>query len=101
MQRTITPIARRNDHEANYSSFDFAPELSRKIAGDTEPVRGLFFLHVDGVRPRTDDDGEIDLNDPDPKWIALGGDGFPMSHGIRKMTPRIRDSCSSPISVSW
>lgn len=72
---SVQTIAKKNDHEANYSTFDFAPALGQADAADPEPSRGLFQLQVEGVRRRTAEDGEADKSDPDPQWMALNHNG--------------------------
>ena len=62
---------KKNDREANYSAFDFAPSLLRIEPGGEDSQRGLFHLTVEGVRRRTQDDAKPGDNDPDPEWIAL------------------------------
>lgn len=74
IRREVLPVAKKNDYEANYSVFDFAPELSRLDSSDPDTSRGLFFLTAEGVRPRTEEDGEPDEDDDDPKWINAGND---------------------------
>ena len=78
---SVTSIAKKNDHEASYSAFDFGPELARALAGDKDPARGLFFIEAEGVRPRTDEDEAAAAEDPDPKWIALASDGSDVPWG--------------------
>ena len=68
---SVQDIAKKNDHESNYSAFDFAPALARAEPGGEDSQRGLFYLEVEGVRRRTADDAEPRDNDPDPEWIAL------------------------------
>lgn len=65
---SIQPIAKANDYEANYSTFDFAAALKQVEA---ESPRGLYYLTTQGVRRRTDADGKAVVGDPDPEWIAL------------------------------
>jgi hypothetical protein len=78
---SVQHIVKRNDYEANYSSFDFAPALAREDASDPEPSRGLFQLEVEGVRRRLEADGEPEKNDPDPGWVALNGGGQAVKWG--------------------
>lgn len=72
---SVQGIAMKNDYEANYSAFDFAPALSRADASDPEPSRGLFQLQVEGVRRRLSKDGDASKDDPDPNWIPLDAMG--------------------------
>lgn len=70
--QSVQPIAKKNDHEANYSAFDFAPALAKAAGGGQH---GLFALEIEGVRARTPEDGEAEKGDPDPAWIGLNEDG--------------------------
>ena len=72
---SVQSIAKKNDHEANYSAFDFGPALARADASDPEPSRGLFQIQVEGVRRRISEDGTPDKNDPDPNWVPLDPQG--------------------------
>lgn len=74
IRREVLPVAMKNSYQANYSIFDFTPELGRADISDPDASRGLFFLTAEGVRPRTDDDGEAEEDDDDPKWINEGND---------------------------
>ncbi len=65
---TLQPIAKPNDYQNNYSLFDFTSALKREEVG---PPRGLYYLIVQGVRRRTEEDGAAKPGDPDPQWIAL------------------------------
>ncbi len=76
---SVQSIAKKGDHEASYSAFDFAPALARADANDPEPSRGLFYMQVEGVRRRTAEDGEANKDDPDAKWIALSATGKDVS----------------------
>jgi len=68
---SVQTIVKKNDHEMNYSAFDFAPSLLRIEQGGEDAQRGLFYLTVEGVRRRTPDDAKPTDSDPDPEWIAL------------------------------
>ena len=68
---SVQTLVKKNDHEANYSAFDFAPSLLRIEPGGEDAQRGLFHLTVEGVRRRTEDDAKPADHDPDPEWIAL------------------------------
>ncbi|MBL9133111.1 MAG: hypothetical protein JNG86_18015, partial [Verrucomicrobiaceae bacterium] len=72
IRREVLPVPMKNSYQANYSTFDFTPELGRADTSDPDASRGLFFLTAQGVRPRTDDDGEPDEDNDDPKWINEG-----------------------------
>lgn len=74
IRREVLPVAKKNDYQANYSVFDFSPELGRTDISDPDSSRGLFFLTAEGVRPRTEEDAESDEDDDDPKWINAGND---------------------------
>lgn len=69
--QSVQPIAKKNDYEANYSAFDFAPALAKADDGE----HGLFALEIEGVRARTPEDGDAEKGDPDPAWIAIDDDG--------------------------
>ncbi len=64
-------IAKANDFEANFSTFDFNPALEAAEPSGKDAQRGLFYMVVQGVRPRTEADGPAPAGDPDPKWIAM------------------------------
>jgi len=68
---SVQAIAKKNNHEANYSAFDFAPALTRAEPGGEDAQRGLFYLEVAGVRRRTAEDAKPNDGDPDPEWIGL------------------------------
>ncbi len=72
ISRTVVPVAIKNDYEANYSTFDFSPELQKQDASDPDASRGLFFIKAQAVHPRTEDDGppDEDDEDADEKWIV-------------------------------
>ncbi len=73
--RETQRIAKRNDHEASYSAFDFAASLAKADPGDPEPSRGLFFVEIEGVRKHTEEDDAPDKDDPDPDWVVLDAEG--------------------------
>jgi uncharacterized protein YfaS (alpha-2-macroglobulin family) len=68
---SVQTLVKKNDHELNYSAFDFAPSLLRIEPGGEDAQRGLFYLSVEGVRRRTPDDAKPSDGDPDPEWISL------------------------------
>ena len=68
---SVQTLVKKNDHELNYSAFDFAPSLLRIEPGGEDAQRGLFYLSVEGVRRRTQDDAQPNDNDPDAEWISL------------------------------
>ncbi len=72
---SVQTLVKKNDHEANYSAFDFAPALAQAEPAGEDAQRGLFYMEVEGVRHRTPDDGEAQKDDPDPQWIALNENG--------------------------
>lgn len=74
IRREVLPVAMKNSYEASYSVFDFYAELGRDDASDPDASRGLFYLTAEGVRPRTEEDGEADADDEDPKWIREHND---------------------------
>lgn len=78
IHREVREVAMPNEWQANYTTFDFASALASQDTNDPDASRGLFFLTVEGVRPRTDDEKDEDsANDPDPAerdWVRLGED---------------------------
>ena len=68
---SVQPIAKKNEHEANYSAFDFGPALAQADPANEDAQRGLFYLSVEGVRRRTSDDAKPTDKDPDSEWIAM------------------------------
>ncbi|MEO6788131.1 MAG: hypothetical protein ABI318_18555, partial [Chthoniobacteraceae bacterium] len=81
---SVQTIVKKNDYELNYSAFDFAPSLLRIEPGGEDAQRGLFYLSVEGVRRRTQDDAAPNDSDPDPEWIALsGGEARERNNGRR------------------
>ncbi len=68
---SVQTLVKKNDHEFNYSAFDFGPSLLRIEPSGADAQRGLFHLDVEGVRRRTQDDAKPDDHDPDPEWIGL------------------------------
>ena len=73
--RQTQRIAKRNEHEANYSAYDFAAALSAADPSDPEASRGLFFLEIEGARKHTPADKAPDEDDPDPDWVVLDSQG--------------------------
>ncbi len=69
-EQSIQPIVKKGDYAINYSSFDFSPLIHANQPG-TAPTHGLFFLNVEGVRPRTPEDGAAAEGLPDSDWIAI------------------------------
>ena len=69
-EQTVQAIARQDEYAVNYSSFDFAPLVDFPQPGGKNG-RGLFYLTVEGVRPRTPDDGEAAEESPDREWLPL------------------------------
>lgn len=69
-QQSVQPIAKNGDYSVNYSSFDFSPLIQKTQQGAT-PEHGLFHLTLEGVRPRTPDDGVAAAGSPDADWIAI------------------------------
>ena len=64
--QTVQAIARQSEYAVNYSSFDFTPLIHGADSG-----RGLFYLTIDAVRPRTADDGVAAGNSRDLGWLPL------------------------------
>ncbi len=69
-EQSIQPIVKKSDYSLNYSSFDFSPLILANQPG-TSPRHGLFFLNVEGVRPRTPVDGIAEAGTSDPDWVAI------------------------------
>ncbi|MCP5538058.1 MAG: alpha-2-macroglobulin family protein [Akkermansiaceae bacterium] len=69
-QQSVQPIVKSGDYSINYSSFDFSPLLQAAQPG-AAPTHGLFHLTLEGVRPRTPDDGAAEDGAPDKDWIAI------------------------------
>jgi alpha-2-macroglobulin len=69
-EQSVQGIAKQGEYAVNYSSFDFAPLVDAERAG-ADNSRGLFYLSVEGVRPRTPDDGEAAEKSPDRDWLPL------------------------------
>lgn len=84
--REVRPVPARNDYEAVYTTFDFSDALAREDKSDSDQSRGMFFVTVEGVEPRANDEDEAteaeegadDSKDPDPaisKWQSIGEPG--------------------------
>jgi uncharacterized protein YfaS (alpha-2-macroglobulin family) len=69
-QQSVQPIVKSSEYSVNYSSFDFSPLIQATQPGAT-PEHGLFHLTLEGVRPRTAEDGDSPDGSPDHDWIAL------------------------------
>ena len=69
-EQSVQPIVRKSDYSVNYSSFDFTPLLKAAQPGTT-PAHGLFHLTVEGVRPRTPEDGAAREGSPDQDWMPV------------------------------
>ncbi|MGI9240513.1 MAG: MG2 domain-containing protein [Verrucomicrobiales bacterium] len=69
-EQSVQPIVRKGEYGVNYSSFDFAPMLEAAQPGATA-AHGLFHLTVQGVRPRTPEDGAARESSPDPDWVPV------------------------------
>jgi len=69
-EQSVQPIVKKGDFAINYSSFDFSP-LIRASQPDSPAVHGLFFLQVEGVRPRTPDEGSAGEGSPNSDWVPL------------------------------
>ncbi|MFZ4767741.1 MAG: MG2 domain-containing protein, partial [Roseimicrobium sp.] len=78
IHREVREVAMPNEWQANYTTFDFASTLASQDTNDPDASRGLFFLTVEGVRPRHDDEKDEESgNDPNPAerdWVPLGED---------------------------
>ena len=69
-EQSVQPIVKRGEYSVNYSSFDFSPLLHAAQPG-VAPAHGLFHLTVEGVRPRTPEDGVAEVGSPDPDWLVI------------------------------
>jgi len=69
-QQSVQPIVKSGDYKVNYSSFDFSP-LIQAAQPSAIPEHGLFHLKLEGVRPRTPEDGVVPATSPDKDWIPL------------------------------
>lgn len=69
-EQSVQPIVKRGEYSVNYSSFDFSPLLQAAQPGVT-PAHGLFHLTVEGVRPRTLEDGIAAEGSPDQDWVSV------------------------------
>ncbi len=82
VHREVREVVMPNEYQANYSTFDFAAALASQDTNDPDASRGLFFLTVEGVRPRTEDEthdeeGEDvtqDSEEAESKWVRVGED---------------------------
>lgn len=82
VHREVRGVVMPNEYQANYSTFDFTAALASQDSNDPDASRGLFFLTVEGVRPRTEDethneDGEevaTDSEEAEAKWVRVGED---------------------------
>ena len=69
-EQSVQPIVKKGEYGVNYSSFDFSPLLQAAQPGAT-PAHGLFHLTVEGVRPRTPEDGDAAEGSPDQDWVPM------------------------------
>lgn len=72
-EQSVQPMVKQDDYRVNYSSFDFTPLLQPNPSA--APAQGLFHLTVEGVRPRTAADPDVEEGSPDKDWVALAGRG--------------------------
>jgi uncharacterized protein YfaS (alpha-2-macroglobulin family) len=72
-EQSVQPILKAGDYSLNHSSFDFAPLLEARQPG-AAPAAGLFYLTVEGVRPRAPEDGEAAAGSADRDWLPLRTD---------------------------
>lgn len=61
IHREVRDVVMPNEWQANYTTFDFASALTAQDTNDPDASRGLFFITVEGVRKRTED--ELEVND--------------------------------------
>ena len=69
-EQSVQPIVKKGEYRVNYSSFDFSSLIRASQPGAT-PAHGLFYLTVEGVRPRTREDGIVAEGSPDKDWVPL------------------------------
>jgi len=69
-EHSVQQIVKQGEYAVNYSSFGFAPLVNPAQPG-AESGRGLFYLTVEGVRPRTPADGEVAAGSPNRDWLPL------------------------------
>ena len=69
-EQLVQPIVKEDEYGVNFSSFDFSP-LLRAAQPGVAPAHGLFQLTVQGVRPRTPNDGVVPAGSPDEHWVPL------------------------------
>ena len=69
-EQSVQPIVKSAEYSLNYSSFDFSPLIQATQPGATAE-HGLFHLTVQGVRPRTPEDGVAAEGSPDQDWVPL------------------------------
>jgi uncharacterized repeat protein (TIGR01451 family) len=80
VHREVREVVMPNEYQANYSTFDFASALASQDTNDPDASRGLFFLTVEGVRPRNEDehqneegeDAGADSEEAEAKWVRVG-----------------------------
>ena len=92
-KQSVQPIVTKDKYAINYSSFDFSPMLQAAQPGVT-PSHGLFYLTVQGVRPRTPEDGVAAQGSPDQDWIPLAPTRS-RSYGYRHRRSSARSSANS------
>ena len=69
-EHSIQTIVKKDAYGRNYTSLDFSPFVQATQPG-AKPKRGLFYVTMEGVRPRTPEDGEAVKGSPDHDWIPL------------------------------
>lgn len=80
VHREVRDVVMPNEYQANYSTFDFTSALNSQDTNDPDASRGLFFLTVEGVRPRNEDekedeegeDASADSEETEAKWVRVG-----------------------------
>ena len=76
-EQSVQPIVKKGDYGVNYSSFDFSPLIHASQPG-RPPRTACFHLTVEGVRPRTLDDGDAGEGSKDKDWVAISGRPEPL-----------------------
>ena len=80
VHREVREVGMANEYQANYATFDFATALATQDTNDPDASRGLFFLTVEGVRQRNEDEeseenGNVnDSEETEAKWVRVGED---------------------------
>ncbi len=69
--RRVQPVAMKNEHQACYSTLDFASALQTQDASDPDSSRGLFFLTAEGVEPVAESKKRLEGDATEEDWQAV------------------------------